>query len=55
MFGPEDYYLGWVIQPLNVEGTLFYVYERDDTYRPKGFTIRGPRGDAYRFVESRIK
>jgi len=50
-----DYYLGWVIQPTNVEGTKFYVYERDDTNHPKGFFVEGPIGNAMRFIEDRTK
>jgi len=53
MPGQEEYYLGWVIQPLNMQGTLFYVYERDDTSRQKGFIIRGNREEAYWFIDSK--
>ena len=55
MLGLEDYYLGWVVQPLDSSERLFYVYERDDTSRPKGFLIEGIRGDAYRFIGDKTK
>jgi len=55
MIGSEDYYLGWVIQPLNVFGTLWSVYERNDTIRPKYYIVEGSKGDCLRFIESKLK
>jgi hypothetical protein len=52
MLGTEDYFLGWIIQPLNMQDNLFYIYERDDTSQQRGSIICGSRVDAYRLVES---
>lgn len=50
-----DFYLGWVIQPMNWEGTEFYVYPLDDTYGPKSFLIKGTKDQAMSFIENRSK
>ena len=50
-----DYYMGWVIQPMDWEGTFFYVYPPDDTDRQKGFYIKGTESDARMFIENRSK
>ena len=55
MFGAVDYYLGWVIQPLDPLDQSYYVYERGDTYRPRGYTIRGPRYNCWAFINERIE
>lgn len=54
MFKMEDYYLGWVIQLLEPYGNFWYVYPRDDTRRPLGFTVIGSEMEACRFIESKF-
>jgi len=54
MLDSEDFYLGWVVQPLDMEESLFYVYGRKDTPSPCGFLVEGSKRDAFRLIEDRI-
>lgn len=55
MIGLEDYYLGWIIQPLNMQGTVWYLYNRDDTLRQKGFEIEGNKFDCFKFINRKVR
>ena len=55
MVPSAEYYLGWVIQPLNWEGTFYYLYPRIDDTGRSGFNLIGSRWDAMSFILRRVK
>jgi len=55
MVPPAEYYMGWVIQPLNWEGNAFYLYPRLDDTGKSGFNLIGSRFAAIAFIERRVK
>lgn len=55
MVPSAEYYLGWVIQPLNWEGTSFFIYPRVDDTGKSGFNLIGSRWAAMAFIERRTK
>jgi len=51
----EDYRMGWVVQPLNLEDTRFYLYSRLDTSKPVGEVFDGNRLEAFDRVDRLVK
>lgn len=49
-----EYYMGWIIQPLNLSATSYYIYENVDTSRSRGFTF-GSKEDCYSFINTLIR